>query len=129
MSQRPTRAKGGQQRSGLAGAGNEAAGEAAAPSDTQTIGRREGEIASAAAIAIHAKTELAAITGLDVDHVSAVVREEDGWHVVVDFVELRRIPAATDVLAAYEAVIGPTGVLLSYRRTKRYLRDQMLDSP
>ncbi|MGD0023966.1 MAG: gas vesicle protein GvpO, partial [Xanthobacteraceae bacterium] len=66
-------------------------------------------------------------TGLDADHVSAVVHKPDGWHVTVDLVELRRIPAATDVLAAYEALLGPTGTLLSYHRTRRYFRDQMLE--
>jgi len=91
------------------------------------IGRRKGEEAGAAAIAKHAKAELESITGLDADHVSAVVREPDGWHVTVDLVELRRIPASTDVLAAYEAVLGPTGVLISYRRNRRYFRDQMMD--
>ncbi len=94
---------------------------------TRAIGRRKGETNNAADIAKHAKAELEAITGLDADHVSAVEHRPDGWHVVVDLVELRRIPAATDVLAAYEAVIGPTGTLLSYRRTRRYFRDQMME--
>jgi hypothetical protein len=91
------------------------------------IGRRKGETAGAAAVAKHAKAELESITGLDADHVSAVLQEPDGWHVTVDLVELRRIPASTDVLAAYEAVLGPTGILLSYHRTRRYFRDQMLE--
>jgi hypothetical protein len=91
------------------------------------IGRRKGEAAGAASVAKHAKAELESITGLDADHVSAVLREPDGWHVTVDLVELRRIPAATDVLASYEAVLGPTGVLLSYRRIRRYFRDQMVE--
>ena len=95
--------------------------------ENQPIGRRKGEAAGAAAVAKHAKAELESITGLDADHVSAVMHEPDGWHVTVDLVELRRIPAATDVLAAYEAVLGPTGVLLSYRRTRRYFRDQMIE--
>ena len=91
------------------------------------IGRRTGEVNSAAAVAKYAKAELEAITGLDADHVSSVMNKPDGWHVTVDLVELRRIPAATDVLAAYEAVLGPTGVLLSYRRARRYFRDQMIE--
>jgi hypothetical protein len=92
-----------------------------------TVGRRKGEAAGAAVVATHAKEELMAITGLDADHVSAVLNMPDGWHVTVDLVELRRIPAATDVLASYEAVLGPTGVLLSYHRIRRYFRDQMLE--
>jgi hypothetical protein len=91
------------------------------------IGRRKGETNNAASVAQQAKAELESITGLDADHVSAVMHKPDGWHVTVDLVELRRIPAATDVLAAYEAVLGPTGVLLSYHRTRRYFRDQMIE--
>ena len=53
--------------------------------------------------------------------------DSDGWHVTVDLVELRRIPASSDVLAAYEAVFAPTGSLLNYRRTRRYTRDQMME--
>jgi hypothetical protein len=97
------------------------------PEEAPPIGRRKGENAGAAAVAQHAKAELRAITGLDVDHVSAVANMPDGWHVTVDLVELRRIPASTDVLAAYEAVLGPTGVLLSYHRTRRYFRDQTIE--
>lgn len=92
-----------------------------------SIGRRKGEAAGAAAVAKYAKAELESITGLDADHVSAVLNKPDGWHVTVDLVELRRIPAATDVLASYEAVLGPTGLLLSYRRIRRYFRDQMVE--
>ena len=91
------------------------------------IGRRKGEAAGAAAVAKHAKAELESITGLDADHVSAVLRKPDGWHVTVDLVERRRIPAATDVIASYEAVLGPTGELLSYRRNRRYFRDQTVE--
>lgn len=97
------------------------------PAEIPTVGRRRGEANTAAAVAQRAKAELEAITGLDADHVSAVQQQPDGWHVIVDLVELRRIPAATDVLAAYEAVFGPTGLLLSYRRTRRYFRDQMIE--
>lgn len=95
--------------------------------DAAGIGRRKGEASGAATIAQQAKAELKGITGLDVDHVSGVEKMPDGWHVTVDLVELRRIPAATDVLAAYEAVLGPTGELLSYHRTRRYFRDQMME--
>ena len=81
----------------------------------------------AAEIATRAKTGLSRITGLAADHVSAVRNDADGWHVTVDLIELKRIPASTDVLAAYQAVFAPTGSLLSYRRTRRYFRDQMME--
>ena len=106
-----------------AGAGVADTGEVA----VQPLGRRRGEASSAGAVAKRAKAELESITGLDADRVSAVQHQQDGWHVIVDLIELRRIPAATDVLAEYEAVLGPAGDLLSYRRTRRYFRDQMIE--
>jgi len=78
-------------------------------------------------IAVRAKAALARITGLKADRVSAVMLESDGWHVTVDLIELKRIPPSTDVLAAYEALFAPSGALMSYRRTLRYLRDQILE--
>jgi len=74
-----------------------------------------------------AKAELSRITGQATDHVSGVRNEADGWHVTVDLIELKRIPASTDVLAVYEAVYTPAGSLLSYQRTRRYYRDQMMN--
>ncbi len=85
------------------------------------------EALGAGDIAERAKVELSRITGLPADHVSAVANAADGWHVTVDMIELRRIPAATDVLAAYEAVFAATGSLVSYRRSRRYFRDQMIE--
>jgi len=82
---------------------------------------------SAAEIAERSKRDLARITGLDADHVSAVRSEPDGWHVTVDLIELRRIPHSTDVLAAYHAVFAPAGTLTSFHRTRRYLRDEMVE--
>ena len=78
-------------------------------------------------IAVRAKMDLARITGLDADRVSSVKSEPDGWHVTVDLIELRRIPPATDVLAAYEAIFAPAGTLMSFERTRRYLRDQVME--
>lgn len=87
----------------------------------------KGEAIGAGEIARRAKGELAQITGLDADHVSAVTNGPDGWRVTVDMIELKRIPASTDVLAAYEAIFTPTGTLLTYQRKRRYFRDQMMD--
>ncbi|MDR3473952.1 MAG: gas vesicle protein [Devosia sp.] len=90
-------------------------------------GRTPATGISAAEIAEHAKAELARLTGLTADHVSAVRGDDDGWRVVVDLIELKRIPPSTDVLAAYEATYAPSGSLLGFRRIRRYFRDLMMD--
>ena len=82
---------------------------------------------TAADVVMHAMTELARISGLQADHVSSVACKPDGWHVTVDLIELKRIPASTDVIAAYAAVFTPDGSLVSYHRRRRYFRDQMTE--
>ncbi len=66
--------------------------------------------------------QIAELTGKDPDGVTGVEPTDDGWMVTVEVVEDRRIPSATDLLAAYETEIGPDGDLISYRRVRRYAR-------
>ncbi|MEU8782465.1 gas vesicle protein [Streptomyces sp. NPDC048637] len=54
--------------------------------------------------------------------VSAVRRTDDGWCVVVDVLELARIPDTTSLLATYEVRLDGEGELLEYYRTHRYRR-------
>lgn len=78
-------------------------------------------------VAFKVKTELSSLTGLDVDTVSGVEKTGDNWNVVVEMVELRRIPDSSDVLAAYAVVADDSGDILSYRRTRRYLRADSME--
>jgi len=78
-------------------------------------------------IAERTREQLAKVTSLEPGIVSAVSKEKnDGWRVSVDMVELRRIPNTTDVLAVYQAVADDEGNLVSYKRTRRYLRNQVI---
>lgn len=77
-------------------------------------------------IARRAKEQLVELTGIKPDTVSGISHEADGWHVTVELVELRRIPETTDMLATYQALIDDKGNLLSYHRTRRYLRQQTI---
>ncbi|MBM4465423.1 MAG: gas vesicle protein [Chloroflexi bacterium] len=78
-------------------------------------------------IAQRAKEQLARLTGLKPDTVSALAKDEEGWHVTVDLIELKRIPEATDVLASYKVLLDHEGNLVSYQRTKRYLRQELME--
>lgn len=78
-------------------------------------------------IAEQAKKHLAQITRLEPDTVSALTKDEQGWHVSVDLIELKRIPAATDVMATYEALLDEEGNLISFERTRRYQRGQVTE--
>ena len=76
-------------------------------------------------IAQRAKEQLARVTGLKPGTVSGLSRDEEGWHITVDMIELKRIPEASDVLATYEVLLDDAGNLIRYQRTKRYRRDQV----
>lgn len=78
-------------------------------------------------IARRAKEQLAQLTGLSPDTVSSFAKHQDGWHVTVEFVEMKRIPNSTDMLGTYQALLDDESNLLSYQRTKRYLRLQAMD--
>lgn len=66
--------------------------------------------------------QLVALTGREFEGIVGLAEDEDGWSVEVEVLELRRIPATTDVLAVYEVTVSPTGDLVGYRRVDRYLR-------
>ena len=78
-------------------------------------------------IAQRAKEQLAQLTGLEPYTVSALSKGEDGWHVSVELIELKRIPEATDVLATYEALLDDEGDLLRYQRIRRYHRGDLME--
>jgi hypothetical protein len=46
----------------------------------------------------------------------------------VELVETHRIPDTADILAIYEAELDEHGELVSYRRTRRYLRGRVQEN-
>ncbi|MBB0232528.1 gas vesicle protein GvpO [Streptomyces calidiresistens] len=83
---------------------------------------RPSPVRGAVGAARRAGRRLAGLTGHRVEGVSAVCREENGWRVCVDVVEVPRIPDTTSLLATYEVELDGDGRLLQYRRVRRYRR-------
>ena len=71
-----------------------------------------------------AVSQLAELTGRRVEGLSGVHRDDDGWVVNAEVLELRRIPETNDVLATYEVTLDDAGALTGYRRVRRYTRAQ-----
>jgi len=71
--------------------------------------------------------EIEALVGCPAEGVSGIRKENDGWVVLVDVLEMERMPATTDVLALYEVTLDGDGEVSGYRRVKRYLRSQVED--
>jgi hypothetical protein len=82
---------------------------------------------AAAEAACEAGKQIEALVRMKVDAVTAVIRSEAGWDVVVNVVELPRIPHSTDLLAAYNVCLDAEGNLVSYNRGTRYTRGQTGD--
>jgi hypothetical protein len=78
----------------------------------------------AAADAIRAAVaQFRALTAREPDGITGVRKTPEGnWSVLIDVVELERIPATTTVLATYRVDIDPGGELLACERLRRYTR-------
>ena len=79
----------------------------------------------AADVIRRAKEEVAELTGRRVEGVLGLQRDDDGWLVTVELLELRRVPDSTDVLGSYVISLDEKGELREYTRTRRYFRSQV----
>jgi hypothetical protein len=71
------------------------------------------------------RQDLPELLGRPVESILGVERDDDGtWQVMVQVVELARIPNSTDVLGAYVVTLEPGGELAGYMRRRRYQRGQ-----
>ena len=71
-----------------------------------------------------AKSELAAVTGLKLVSVIQSFKDDQGWHVRVEMLEMSRIPPATDLLGDYEVVLNDDGAMLRFERKRTRLRGE-----
>lgn len=84
--------------------------------------RANGSRLTAADAGRDALRQIVELTGKEPEGISGVQPSDDGWTVMVDVVEDRKIPSTSDVIATCEAELGPDGELISYRRVRRYTR-------
>lgn len=76
-----------------------------------------------AAIAV-ARSAVADLTGQPIDTVAHCARQGEGaWSVAIDVIESPARMGDNDLLATYEVEIDHAGALISYRRSRRYHRE------
>ena len=80
--------------------------------------------ANPAEIARAAIAALAQMTGRRPESVLGLRRDDDGWKVTLELVELNRVPNSTDVLGCYVVSVDDDGALVGYERVRRYQRSQ-----
>jgi Gas vesicle synthesis protein GvpO len=75
-------------------------------------------------LARSARQQLEDLIGRPVHATLGFERQEEGWQMTVEVVELERIPNTTSILGCYRALVNDDGDLLEYRRVRRYSRSQ-----
>jgi hypothetical protein len=66
--------------------------------------------------------EFAELVQQEPERISGIRRVEDGWSVLVDVLELERVPSTTSVLATYRVDLDPEGQMRGYERLRRFTR-------
>jgi hypothetical protein len=67
---------------------------------------------------------LADLVGCPAEGITGIRRNDDGWVVEVEVLEVERVPETSDVLASYEVEIDDDGEIVEFRRLRRYLRTE-----
>jgi hypothetical protein len=81
-------------------------------------------------VAVQARKQLAEITGMEAESVSSLRQDEDGgWTLIVEMLELSRVPSTDDVIGSYEVQLDEDGELIEYRRIRRYPRSKADEIP
>jgi len=65
-----------------------------------------------------ARTELNALTGLEISSTLAANKDEEGWKVTMEVVEKHSLPDGMDILARYETLLDPDGNMQKFNRTR-----------
>jgi hypothetical protein len=90
---------------------------------TGTRSTRNGH-ADPAEIARIAVSIISQLTGRRPETVLGIRKDDDGWKVTLELVELSRVPNSTDLLGCYVVDLDDQGELVGYERVRRYQRGQ-----
>ena len=74
-----------------------------------------------------AKQQMSGLTGLKPLAVTRAFKEEDGWHIAIEMLEMARVPDSTDVLGCYEALVTEEGDMVRFDRKRTRLRGQPVE--
>jgi len=78
-------------------------------------------------LAERAKSQLAEVTGLKPVTVTGTFKDEQGWHIELDMLEMPRIPPATDLLGDYDVLVDEDGNMMKFERKRTRLRGEPME--
>jgi hypothetical protein len=85
-------------------------------------GARHGDHGGVVSAVKGALEQFAGLTNLQPVGTTGVRRDGDGWSVLVDVVELERVPSTTSVMATYKVDVDKSGELTGFERLRRFSR-------
>jgi Gas vesicle synthesis protein GvpO len=93
-------------------------------SKQSSSGTSESKKRSAREVVVDAVSQVQELIGRPVEAVTGMEKNGSEWTVMVEVVELERIPNTTDVLGVYEITLDKDGELTGARRTRRFYRSE-----
>ncbi len=75
-------------------------------------------------LAERAKEQLAELTGFSPVAAVGGFKDEEGWHISVDAVEMVRIPNSTDIIGTYVVSLDQDGNMLKFEKKRSRLRGE-----
>lgn len=80
------------------------------------------------AVMAMAQQQIAEITGMTIERVVGLERNDQGWVLECEVVERDAIPTTMDVLGLYEFELDPTGAIRQFRRKSSRHRGDVIES-
>jgi len=75
-------------------------------------------------LAERAKEQLARMTGFKTVAIVGSYKDEEGWHITADMLEMARVPPSTDIIGTYVAVLDENGDLVRFDKKRSRLRGE-----
>lgn len=96
-------------------------GEQAAEEDLEDTVKTDGE-ATLIDVRNRVRDVAADLIGRDLDSITAVRKDQEGWRVVVDIIERHSVPDTQDIIGRYEIHLNPQAEIVGYHRIGRLRR-------
>jgi len=75
-------------------------------------------------LAERAKEQLAEVTGFSPVAAVGGFKDEEGWHISVDVLEMARLPESTDIIGTYMVTLDPEGNMVKFGKKRARLRGE-----
>ncbi len=75
-------------------------------------------------LAERAKEQLAEVTGFNPVAAVGGFKDEEGWHISVDVLEMARLPESTDIIGTYVVSLDPEGNMVKFEKMRARLRGE-----